>query len=443
MEGGKTAIVGLGRSGVAAANLLARQGAHLVMIDRDRGIGRDRLPDGEIHLGEEDPSWLDGVELVVTSPGVPPDNPIIARADRDGLPIVSELELASRLIEAPIVAVTGTNGKSTVTTLIGDIFKAAGWHSFVGGNLGTPLAEAVGGTWDAIVVEVSSFQLERCNTFRPRVGVHLNLTEDHLDRYSDLAAYGQAKARLFRNQGAHDWAVLNRDDPNVWGLAPAISARVIGFGLSAESNSGFPEHASLHIDKNAIVYMLGTRRGRIALENFRAPGRHNLLNAMAAAAAALAMAVEPSVVEAAIGRFQGLAHRLEFVRERAGVTYIDDSKGTNVGAVVEALDAVKPPIILIAGGVDKGGDYGPLVKPLARKVKLLVLIGAAREKMRRELGGAVETEVAEGLAEAVTIADQRARAGDTVMLSPACSSFDQFKSYAERGAVFKELVRSL
>ena len=439
---GKTAIVGLGRSGVAAANLLARRGAQLVMIDCDRGISRDRLPAGEVHLGEEDTAWLDGVELVVTSPGVPPTNAIIHRADRRGISVIAELELASRSIEAPIVAVTGTNGKSTVTTLIGNIFKAAGRRTFVGGNLGTPLSEAVGEPYDVVVVEVSSFQLERCDTFQPRVGVHLNLTDDHLDRYSDLADYGRAKARLFRSQHGDDWAILNRDDPHVWALASALTARAIGFGIAKDDRQVLRQ-GSLHIDGDAIVYRIGDRHGRLALAGFRARGRHNLLNAMAAAAAEIVMDVEPTAIERAFIEFTGLAHRLEFVREYAGVTYIDDSKGTNVGAVIEALEAASPPIILIAGGVDKGGDYAPLIEPLARKAKLLILIGAAREKMCRELSGAVATRVVDGLAQAVAIAMEHARAGDTVMLSPACSSFDQFKNYAERGAAFKELVRAL
>ena len=401
------------------------------------------MPPGEIHLGPEDPAWLEGVDLVVTSPGVAHTSRLLVEADRRRVPVIGELELASRFVTVPIVAVTGTNGKSTVTTLIGEIFKAAGRRVFVGGNLGTPLVEAVEGKFDMAVAEVSSYQLERTERFKPHVGIHLNLAEDHLDRYKDLEEYGAAKARLFLKQDRHDWAILNRDDPRVWRLRDKLSAQVMSFGL------GPPESApAIGYDGSDLVFDIGTsdipdRRGRISLQHWRLSGRHNIANAMAAAAAALVTEVEPRVIEAALADFAGLSHRMEFVAERGGVTYIDDSKGTNVASVIEALAAVRAPVVLIAGGVDKGGDYAPLREPLREKVRLLILIGAARDTMRAALKGATEIELVQTLEMAVRRAAVTACRGDTVLLSPACSSFDQFKNYAERGRIFQELVRAL
>jgi UDP-N-acetylmuramoylalanine--D-glutamate ligase len=422
--------------------LLAGRGARLVMTDLRADLSLDpnhgSTPPGEIHLGAEDPSWLDGVDLVVTSPGVPAGSTLLTEADRQRIPVIGELELGSRFVSAPIVAVTGTNGKSTVTTLIGEIFKAAGRRVFVGGNLGTPLVEAAEGEFDAVVAEVSSYQLERTEHFKPHVGVHLNLAEDHLDRYKNLDEYGSAKARLFRMQDRYDWAILNRDDPRVWFLRTKLAAQVMSFGLGPAEFT-----PAIGYDAGDLIFDIRTRHGRISLKRMRLAGRHNIANAMAAAAAALVSGVAPRAIEAALAEFAGLPHRMEFVAERAGVTYVDDSKGTNVASVVEALAAVRAPIILIAGGMDKGGDYGPLRGPLGEKVRRLILIGAARDTMRAALEGATEIELVQTLGEAVRRAAAGASRGDTVLLSPACSSFDQFKNYAERGRIFQELVRAL
>jgi len=442
LKGRRVIVIGLGISGRAAAHLLARNGAMLVMTDRDPGLDRKDLPAGVVHLGPEDPAWLDGIDLVVVSPGVPQTSILMTAARSRGLPLIGELELASRFVRAPMAAITGTNGKSTVTVWLGEICKASGMKPFVGGNLGTPLAAAADAAYDVAVIEVSSYQLELIETFKPHVALHLNLSDDHLDRYRDLADYGRAKARLFENQDSGDWAMLNRDDAHVWQLARQIRSRVFSFGLDQPRDAADTARA-IWYDRDAFVFNDGARTGRIALGGFTLPGRHNLLNAMAASAAALALDIAPQIIESALAAFAGLPHRTEFVRAVNGVTYIDDSKGTNVGAVVEALAAMSGPVILIAGGVDKGGDYGPLRAPLAAKVKLLILIGAARDKMRTALAGATAIETASALADAVTIAAMHARAGDTVMLSPACSSFDQFKDYAERGRIFQELVRAL
>ena len=369
-----------------------------------------------MHLGAEDPAWLAGsdfgdhVDLVVASPGVPPTSALMIAARDHRIPIIERARIGQPFrSSAPIIAITGTNGKSTVTVMIGEIFKAAGWNAFVGGNLGTPLVEAAGGDHEVAVIEVSSYQLELISTFKPQVGIHLNLTDDHLDRYRDLDEYGQAKARLFENQDSSDWAILNRDDANVWKLARQVRSRVFSFGFDRPATATQANSCAIWCegDETRLRRSAGDS-GRIALGGFKLPGRHNLLNAMAAAAAALAMEIAPEIIERAFAGFSGLPHRTEFVRVKDGVTYIDDSKGTNVGAVEEALAATTGPVILIAGGVDKGGDYAPLRAPLREKVKLLILIGAAREKMRAALDGATAIESATALADAVRIAAAQA-----------------------------------
>lgn len=443
LSGKRVMVIGLGVSGRAAAWLLAAQGAELVMTDLRADLVHADLPAGEVHLGAEDSAWLAGVNLIVASPGVPPTSKLMIAARELGIPMIGELELSSRFVNGPMVAITGTNGKSTVTVMVGEILQAAGLKTFVGGNLGTPLAEAAGAVYEAIVIEVSSYQLELIETFKPHVGIHLNLTDDHLDRYRDLDEYGRAKARLFENQDRDDWAILNREDPHVWKLAREVRSRVFSFGMERPVDAVAEGNRAIWREGEGLAFTDGRTSGRIAMIGFRPFGRHNLLNAMAAAAAALAMSVPAATIERAFAGFTGLAHRTEFVREKDGVSYVDDSKGTNVGAVIEALAATRGPVILIAGGVDKGGDYGPLRAPLKEKVRVLILIGAAREKMRAALAGATTIESVTNLADAVRRAAAHAHQGDTVLLSPACSSFDQFKDYAERGRVFQELVRAL
>jgi UDP-N-acetylmuramoylalanine--D-glutamate ligase len=443
LNGKRVMVIGLGISGLAAARFLAGRGANLVMTDLRTDLKRTELPAGDVYLGAEDPAWLNEIDLVVASPGVPQISMLMTAARARHIPLIGELELGSRFVTAPMVAITGTNGKSTVTVMLGDIFKAAGLNTFVGGNLGTPLVDAADNAYDVAVIEVSSYQLESIESFKPRVGIHLNLTDDHLDRYRDLDDYGRAKARLFEYQDRHDWAVLNREDAYVWQLANEVRARVFSFGFERPATLLTTTARAIWCEGNQLVFNDATGLGRLSLDRFKLAGRHNLLNAMAAAAGALAMDIAPEIIGRALAEFSNLPHRTEFVLEQNGVRYIDDSKGTNVGAVVEALAATHGPVILIAGGVDKGGDYSPLRSPLKEKVKLLILIGAAREKMRAALDGACAIELAVTISGAVRIAAERASPGDTVMLSPACSSFDQFKDYGERGRVFQELVRAL
>jgi len=439
LRGSRVMVVGLGVSGRAAAQFLASRGASLVMTDTRSELPTTDLPNGEVYLGGEEPTWLRRADLVVVSPGVPPTSKLVQAARAARTPVIGELELASRFIDFPIVAVTGTNGKSTVTTLIGEICARAGLSTFVGGNLGTPLVEAIGRGFQLAVAEVSSYQLESIQRFKPLVAIHLNLSEDHLDRYHDLEEYGRAKARIFENQDDGDWAILNRENPFVWRLNKQVRSKVLGFGIGKPRP--LPDAAIW--DDYGMCFKLGGTSGTISLEEFRLPGRFNRTNAMAAAGAALALNVSPGIIEQSLAEFRGLPHRLEFVREKDRVAFVDDSKGTNVGAVVEALAAIEARVVLIAGGVDKGGSYAALREPLRQKVRLLLLYGAARETMRAALSGTTRVESFQSLDQAVARAAAEAMPGDTVLLSPACASFDQFKNYAERGRAFQELVRAL
>ena len=439
LAGKRVLVVGLGVTGRSVARFLSARGARLVLIDQRADIAREGLPqDAELCLGSEKAPRLEAIDLVIPSPGVPRTDPLLREAVALRIPVLSELELASRFIEGPIVAITGTNGKSTVTVMLGEVLKAAGRRPFVGGNLGTPLIDAIGIEHDVAVVEVSSFQLEWIDCFRPRVAIHLNLSDDHLYRYRDLEEYRQFKARIFENQHAEDWAIINRDDPHVWQLNGRLTARTINFGLTPAAVL-----PSISFERGELVFDDGADQRRVSVASLKLPGRHNIANAMAVMAAALVLGVEPDQIERAFAEFKGLAHRIEFVGERNGVGFVDDSKGTNVGATLEALAAVAAPIIWIAGGVDKGGDYSPLRALLKEKVRRAILIGDARYKMQMALGDVTEVELARTLQEAVARAGSIAARGDTVLLSPACSSFDQFRNYEERGRIFKELVRAL
>ena len=387
-------------------------------------------------LGGEERHWLNEMDLVVPSPGVPATNSLLQEACSRGIEILSEVELAYRFFRFPIVAITGTNGKSTTTTLVGLMLKANGTRVFIGGNIGAPLIGFVGGDWQWGVVEISSFQLEWIQEFRPRLAVLLNLTEDHLDRYPDFAAYGRAKERIFENQTSRDIAILNRDDPLVWGMRQGRSARIISFGFSEVDEGVFAK-------SEEIVWRDGSSEERFPLGHVKIQGVHNVENMMAAIAVAKAIGIPAQIIQQTLEEFPGLEHRLEFIRDKAGVRYYNDSKGTNVGAVVKSLASFSVPVILLAGGVDKGGDYGVLRDGVRKTVKRLVLFGAAKETIAKALGALTETVIVDDMEAAVRDAYQHALPGDVVLLSPACSSFDMFHNYAERGRVFKSLVQSL
>jgi len=442
IKGKKVLVLGLARTGRECARFLAQRGASVQVTDVRSEVELKQemetlaaLPI-RYFLGGEDPDWLEGVDIIVPSPGVPAENVLLKEGSRCGIKILSEIEFACRFLRAPLVAITGTNGKSTTTTLVGEMLKASSGKVFVGGNIGTPLIGFVGGDWEWGVVEVSSFQLEWIEEFRPRISVLLNLTEDHLDRYPNFRAYCQAKQRIFEGQDANDIAILGRDDRLVWEMRKRIRARVVSFGFSEVDDGVF-------VAAREMIWRDGSREEKFPLSRVKIQGVHNVENMMAAIAAAKSAGVSASAIQKVLEDFPGLEHRLEFVREKDGVRYYNDSKGTNVDAVVKSLTSFSDPVILLAGGVDKGGDYGILRQEIRQKVRRLVLFGEAQEIIARALGDLTETVIVENLEAAVGDAFAHARAGEVVLLSPACSSFDMFRNYAERGQVFKSLVQAL
>jgi UDP-N-acetylmuramoylalanine--D-glutamate ligase len=436
-------VVGLGRSGIAAAALCAARGAQVTVTDKrpaaELTAALARLPAGVAQeLGGHRRETFLGADLIVLSPGVP-EIPELTAARAAAVEVTGELELASQFVSATIVAITGTNGKSTTTTLVGEMLRATGRPTFVGGNLGEPLAEAVGtpaaATGGFCVVEVSSFQLETVGTFHPRVAVLLNITPDHLDRYDGLDGYAAAKARVFAAQTPDDFAVVNFDDPLAVRASAAARSRRDGFSI---------------VESLAVGAWLGgplmLRLAHQPPESYPADlpwllgQRHNQANALAALLAARLAGASPAEARAGLLAFRPLAHRMELVTEADGIAYYDDSKGTNVGAVVAALDGFPRRVVLIAGGRDKGGDYAPLAEALGRVGRAAILIGEAADKMQAAFDGVLPIERAATLEAAVEAARRLARPGDAVLLSPACSSFDMFRDYAHRSEVFRQAV---
>jgi UDP-N-acetylmuramoylalanine--D-glutamate ligase len=442
VAGRRVLVVGLGATGLSMARWLSREGARVRACDRRAGLERPADLGGvDWVAGDDGPGLLPGIDLVVPSPGVPVDAPVLAEAVARGVPVLSEIEVAARRIRAPIVAITGTNGKSTTTSLVGAMLEADGRRVFVGGNLGTPLVDAAGGDWDAVVAEISSFQLEWVEEFHPRVALLLNVTDDHLDRYRDFDHYARTKARIFARQGPGDVAVLNRDDAAVVRFAPEIAAEVRTFGSVPTERPG---DVAASIDGDAIV--VEERPGRLVfpLSRTRLSGQHNRENLMAAILAARALGVPSEAVQRTIDGFEGLRHRLEAVAEVGGVSYVDDSKGTNVGALLKSLEGYPDgSVVLVAGGLSKGGDYAVARPLLGRKVRLLCLYGAARDELGRAWRGVAETHSHEIFSDAVATAARGARPGEVVLLSPACASMDQFVNYAARGDAFAAQVRAM
>ncbi len=378
-------------------------------------------------------------DLIVVSPGVDLSMDPIQKAIGQGIRVISEIELAYHFIQVPILAVTGTNGKTTTTLLLGEMLREDGRRVGVGGNVGEPLILFADGEdrWEVLVVEISSFQLEAIENFRPRISVLLNITEDHLDRYSSYNDYIQAKVRIFANQNSEDVSILNGDDPLVMRSGKETKAKKVRFSMRER-----PEEGAFS-DGRTISLRLEGEQEEYSLDRVPLKGVHNVENMMAALTAARVFGCSKRAVQDVLNRFKGLEHRLEFVREIGGVRFYDDSKGTNVGSVVKSLQSFSEPVILIAGGKDKNGDLNPLKELVQKRVKHLILLGEAKDRMSRELGGLTDTVMAESLEEAVSLARQRAKGGEVVLLSPACSSFDMFKDYKERGRVFKEAVFKL
>jgi UDP-N-acetylmuramoylalanine--D-glutamate ligase len=436
----RVVVVGAAKTGLAVARFCAARGDEVVLTDRAKVVAGDVPAGVRLELGGHREASFRSAELVVVSPGVP-EIAELASARKAGVPVIGEIELAARQVAAPIIAITGTNGKSTTTALAGAICSHTGRPTFCGGNLGTPFIEVAGtpaaGANGLCVVEVSSFQLETIDGFHPRVAVLLNITPDHLDRYSGMPAYVAAKARIFENQEPGDFAIVNAGDPVALECAAASRARALRFTSTERTDQG----AFLAGDR--IVIRLEGREDEYPLAELPLVGRHNAENAMAAFLACHLAGATPAQIREAAHAFHALPHRMELVGEGHGVRYYDDSKGTNVGAVAASLAGFPQPFVLIAGGRHKGGEYAPLRRVLAGSARALILIGEAAPLMERELGDVVPTERAASLDEAVQKAAARARAGDAVVMSPACSSYDMFKNYEERAEVFRAAVRKV
>lgn len=441
----KILVVGLARTGAAVARFLCECGARVTVSDSKGpealGPFLSTLSALEItyELGGHGDATFLAADLIVVSPGVPLDIAPLLLARNHGVPVISEIELAYQFIDAPIAAITGTNGKTTTTTLVGEIFRKCGFRTFVGGNIGNPLIDLVisGERTDRVVAEISSFQLEGIVDFRPRVAVLLNITEDHLDRYTSYQEYIDAKLRVFANQTASDFAVLNIDDPLVAASAGNIAARVVPMSRLTVLEQGIFYH------NGVITFAWDGRLEQFPTDSFKLRGVHNIDNCMAALATTLLMGCPGSAALKAVAGFSGLPHRMEFVATVNGVSYYNDSKGTNVGSVVKSLESFPGNITLIAGGKDKGGDYAPLAELVRERVRHLILLGEAKERIRTALGHYTDTILVDSLEAAVAEAYRRAAPGDVVLFSPACSSFDMFRNYEVRGERFVEAVLGL
>jgi UDP-N-acetylmuramoylalanine--D-glutamate ligase len=441
----KVLVVGLARTGIATAKFLKAKGSLVTATEAkpkeemQEAVEELRGMDIATEWGGHRTETFLKQEMIVVSPGVDLNIEPIQRAIQQGAQVISEIELAYHFIHVPIIAVTGTNGKTTTTLLIGEMLKEDGRKVGVGGNVGEPLILFADGEgrWEVLVVEISSFQLEAIEDFRPQISVLLNITEDHLDRYPSYDDYIGAKMRIFANQNSGDLAVLNSDDPIVMRFGERIKARKVLFSLKGKLDEGAFSNG------RTISLRRAGNEEKYSLAKTPLKGVHNVENMMAALTAARIFGCSKKAIQSALNRFKGLEHRLEFVREIGGVRFYNDSKGTNVGSVVKSLQSFSEPVILIAGGKDKNGDLGLLEELIRKRVKHLILIGEAKERMNRELGGLTDTVIVKSMEEAVLIAHRKAKAGEVVLLSPACSSFDMFKDYKERGKIFKEAVKRL
>ena len=441
----KVLVVGLGTTGIATSLFLKEKGAK-VTVSEIRGedellptVQRFRNLGIKVEAKEHKRETFLSSDLIVVSPGVPLYAPSLKAAAEAGVEIISEIELAYRHIKTPIIAVTGTNGKTTTVNLIADIFESSGKSVFLGGNVGTPLIEYVLNHHDEnyIIAEISSFQLEGIQSFKPYISVLLNLQHDHLDRYSSYEDYVATKARIFMNQSNNEYAILNADDLEVKKLSSSINASTLYFNCEKEVPYG------IYYKNHLLYFNNGSGQIRFTLDNIHLKGIHNLHNIMAAVAISKICGCPQERIQKTIDNFKGLPHRLELFKESHQIKFYNDSKATNVGSAISALEALDSPLILIAGGKDKGCDYNPLTPLIKEKVKALILLGEAKEKMHQALKSSASISLVETLEDAVKLSLKKALPGDTILLSPACSSFDMFKNYEERGNVFKTLVNKL
>ena len=445
LAGKKVLAVGLARTGIATALFCAERGAR-VTASEERAeselaetAAKLRTAGVALEFGGHRPETFLQQDLIVPSPGVPPTMHALAAARTANIPVWSEIELAWRFLRGRLICITGSNGKTTTTSLIGHVLETAGFPVQVAGNIGTPLISRVDISSDAsfTVVEASSFQLESISAFRPDIAVLLNITPDHLDRHGSIEAYGAAKARIFENQTPLDAAVINADDAVAPEYAPD-GPRVFWFSRSKHVASG------CYVRGGEIVFRCdGVESVLLELKTIGLRGGHNIENVLAAAAAARLAGVEPAAIAEGVRTFAGVEHRIEYVATISGVEYFNDSKATNVDATLKALDAFPGNVLVILGGKDKGSDYRILRQALRSHARMALLIGSAADKIESQLAGVIPVERSETLARAVEAASKRARPGDTVLLAPACASFDQFENYEHRGRVFKKLVREL
>ncbi|MBI5555686.1 MAG: UDP-N-acetylmuramoyl-L-alanine--D-glutamate ligase [Elusimicrobia bacterium] len=439
-------ILGAARSGIACAGLLVKKGATVTISDASKTLVSTRELDllkqkgVNVQIGGHPVSLLSDADYIIISPGIRSNLPLLHRARLKNIPVLSEIEVAYTYLACPVIAITGTNGKTTTTSLIGEMFRQSGRKTLVCGNIGWPIsAVADKADWQSIVVaEISSFQLENIVNFRPHISVMLNITPDHLDRYPDFKAYALAKKNIYIHQERSDFAVINYDNPASRKSAGRIKSKVIFFSRRKILSSGV-------LVKNNTIYvrLQGRQRKIIRTNELGIPGPHNLENALAAIACGVLGGVELAGMRETLRNFRGVEHRLELVKTVKGVKYINDSKATNVDSLVKALESFQEKIILIAGGRDKGSPYWPLAKLVKQKVKALIVLGEARVKIKGELGQLTRTHEVKSLPEAVKLGQQLARPGDIVLLSPACASFDMFQNYEQRGRVFKEEVQKL
>ena len=445
LQGKRVLVVGLARTGIATALFCTARGARVAASEaRPEAEVADaaqklRTAGVALEFGGHTPALFLEQDLIVPSPGIPASLPPLGQARAHGIPVWSEIELAWRFLRGRLVAITGSNGKTTTTSLVAHILQSAGIPVLVGGNIGTPLLSRVEASSDLTitVAEISSFQLETIEAFRPEIGVMLNLTADHLDRHVTFDEYVRAKARLFENQQEQDTAVLNADDARVAQLLPA-RPQVFWFSRRQRVAAG----AFLRGDQ--IVFRRdGSETILLSRADIPLRGDHNVENVLAACIAARLAGAEPAAIAAGVRTFAGVEHRLEFVAEVEGIRFYNDSKATNVDATLKAIEAFSDPLLIILGGKDKGCDYTLLREPLRRHARLVLLIGAAADKIAAEIGDAAPIERVGTLDRAVRLALERAQPGDTVLLAPACASFDQFENFEHRGRVFRQLVGRL
>ena len=443
-------VAGMARSGIGAAKLLLKHGAHPVLADsKPRESFGDALDDleragCETRLGEDQLKLLENVDGVVISPGIPIQSPLVKRAKELGLPLIGEMELGAEFLPGLMVAITGTNGKTTTTTLTRDIFRDAGFVAYAAGNIGYPVSEvaASDGPVEVTVIEVSSFQLESIESFHPHAAALLNITEDHLNRHGTMAEYIRMKARIFENQTTEDFAILNGEDPLVMDLAKEIKSRICLFSRTREVALG------TCVKDGWIVWMENGEATPICpADHLLIPGPHNLENALAAAAMAYVCGVSPENIRKTLETFQGVEHRIETVRTVDGVTYINDSKGTNVDSTIKAVQSMKAPTVILLGGYDKHTDFMPLCREMVQSpwISHAVVMGDTADQITRQLGEAGYTAItrADNMRDAILKGKKLAVEGGNVLLSPACASFDAFKDFEERGRVFKQIVNEL